>query len=121
TIGLSLVIVGMLDNAALAPLASIAAADSNSWTVRAGFFVVAIAGVAAAFVVGFLPQFAATRRVMRYRIGRWLGEHTQCRKESLAATGRSSFGADTNATRSAPWIRCWRMAPSPAIPVAIPT
>ena len=85
TIGLSLLIVGMLDNAALAPLASVAAADSNSWTVRAGFFVVAIAGVAAAFVVGFLPQFAATRRVMRYRVGRWLGEHTQCRKESLAA------------------------------------
>jgi len=84
-IGLSLVIVGMLDNAALAPLASVAAADSDSWTVRAGFFVVAIAGVAAAFVVGFLPQFAATRRVMRYRVGRWLGEHTQCRKESLAA------------------------------------
>jgi uncharacterized membrane protein YbhN (UPF0104 family) len=85
TIGLSLVIVGMLDSTALAPLASIAAADSDSWTVRAGFFVVAIAGVAAAFVVGFLPQFAATRRVMRYRVGRWLGEHTQNRRESLAA------------------------------------
>ena len=85
TIGLSLLILGMLDNAALAPLASIAAADTKSWTVRAGFFVVAIAGVLAAVVVGFLPQFAATRRVMRYRIGRWLGEHTQSRKEALAA------------------------------------
>jgi uncharacterized membrane protein YbhN (UPF0104 family) len=85
TIGLSLLILGMLDNAALAPLASIAAADAKSWTVRVGFFVVAVAGVLAAVVVAFLPQFAATRRVMRYRIGRWLGEHTQSRKEALAA------------------------------------
>jgi uncharacterized membrane protein YbhN (UPF0104 family) len=53
--------------------------------VRVGFFVVAVAGVLAAVVVAFLPQFAATRRVMRYRIGRWLGEHTQSRKEALAA------------------------------------
>jgi len=82
--GLSLLILGMLDNAALAPLAGIAAADTKSWTfVR--FFVVAIAGVLAAVVVAFLPQFAATRRVMRYRVGRWLGEHTQSRKEALAA------------------------------------
>jgi uncharacterized membrane protein YbhN (UPF0104 family) len=85
TIGLSLLILGMLDNAALAPLAGIAAADTKSWTVRAGFFVVAIAGVLAAVVVAFLPQFAATRRVMRFRVGRWLGEHTQSRKEALAA------------------------------------
>ena len=37
TIGLSLIIVGMLDNAALAPLASVAMTDARSWTVRAGF------------------------------------------------------------------------------------
>jgi uncharacterized membrane protein YbhN (UPF0104 family) len=85
TIGLSLIILGMLDNAALAPLASVAMADTSSWTVRAGFLIVAVAGVLAALVVGFLPQLAATRRVMRFRVGRWLGEHTQSRKESLAA------------------------------------
>jgi uncharacterized membrane protein YbhN (UPF0104 family) len=85
TIGLSLIIVGMLDNAALAPLASVAITDARSWTVRAGFMVVAVAGVLAAVVVSMLPKFAGMRRVMKYRIGRWLSEHTQCRKESLAA------------------------------------
>ena len=84
-IGLTLIIVGMLDNAALAPLASVAMADSSSWTVRAGYGVVAVAGVLAAVVVAFLPQFSRRRRVMRFRMGRWLGEHTQNRKESLAA------------------------------------
>jgi uncharacterized membrane protein YbhN (UPF0104 family) len=85
TIGLSLIILGMLDNAALAPLASIAMTDARSWTVRAGFLIVMVAGVLAAIVVSMVPKFAGMRRVMKYRIGRWLSEHTQCRKESLAA------------------------------------
>ncbi|HET6944238.1 MAG TPA: lysylphosphatidylglycerol synthase domain-containing protein [Gaiellaceae bacterium] len=84
-IGLTLIIVGMLDNAALAPLASVAMADASSWTVRAGYGVVAVAGVLAALVVAFLPQVSRRRRVMRFRVGRWLSEHTQCRKESFAA------------------------------------
>jgi uncharacterized membrane protein YbhN (UPF0104 family) len=84
-IGLSLIIVGLLDNAALAPLAGVAIADAQSWTVRAGFLVVAVAGVLAALVVAMVPKFAGMRRVMRFRVGRWLSEHTQCRKESMAA------------------------------------
>lgn len=85
TIGLSLILLGMLDNAALAPLASVALADAHSWTVRAGFAIVAVAGVLAAVVVASVPKFAGWRRVMRFRVGRWLASHTQCRKESLAA------------------------------------
>jgi uncharacterized membrane protein YbhN (UPF0104 family) len=85
TVGLSLLILGMLDNAALAPMASLAAADASSWSVRAGFLLVAVGGVAAAFVVAMVPKFSGMRRVMKYRVGRWLSEHTQCRKESLAA------------------------------------
>jgi uncharacterized membrane protein YbhN (UPF0104 family) len=85
TVGLSLIVLGLLDNAALAPLASVAAADASSWTVRVGFAVVAGAGVLAAAIVALLPKFAGWRRVTRYRIGRWLGTHTQCRKESIAA------------------------------------
>jgi uncharacterized membrane protein YbhN (UPF0104 family) len=84
-IGLTLIIVGLLDNAALAPLAGVAIADARSWTVRAGFLIVAVAGVLAAAVVAMVPKFAGMRRVMRFRIGRWLSEHTQCRKESLTA------------------------------------
>ena len=77
----------MLDNAALAPLAAVAIADASSWTVRAGFLVMAVAGVLAAVVVAFLPKFAGMRRVMRFRLGRWLSEHTQNRRESAAALG----------------------------------
>jgi uncharacterized membrane protein YbhN (UPF0104 family) len=84
-IGLTLIIVGMLDNAALAPLAGVAIADARSWGVRIGFLVVAVAGVLAAVVVSMLPKFAGMRRVMRFRVGRWLSEHTQDRRESLAA------------------------------------
>jgi uncharacterized membrane protein YbhN (UPF0104 family) len=75
----------MLDNAALAPMASVAAADASSWSTRAGFALVAAGGIAAAFVVAMVPKFSGMRRVMKYRLGRWLSEHTQCRKESLAA------------------------------------
>ena len=84
-IGLTLIVVGMLDNAALAPLASVAMTDAQSWTVRAGFAIVAVAGVLAAVVVGFLPQFTKMRRVLRFRVGRWLAEHTHSRRESAAA------------------------------------
>jgi len=85
TLGLSLIILGLLDNAALTPLASVAAAGSSHWTARAGFAVVAAAGIAAAFVVAFLPRIARLRFVARWRIGRWIGEHTHCTKEAWAA------------------------------------
>jgi len=75
----------MLDNAALAPLASVAMADSSSWTVRAGYGVVAVAGVLAAVVVAFLPQIARLPFVTRWRFGRWLAEHMHCTKEAWAA------------------------------------
>jgi uncharacterized membrane protein YbhN (UPF0104 family) len=85
TVGLSLIILGMLDNAALAPMATAAAADAHSWSVRLGFAVVAVGGVLAAIVVAMVPKFGGMRRVMKYRIGRWLSEHTQCRRESVVA------------------------------------
>jgi uncharacterized membrane protein YbhN (UPF0104 family) len=84
-LGISLIVLGMLDNAALTPLASVAAADAHSWTVRAGFAVVAAAGVGAAAVVAFLPRLTAMRRVLRYRVGRWLAQHAHCTKEAWTA------------------------------------
>ena len=44
-----------------------------------------VAGILAALVVSMLPKFAGMRRVMRFRMGRWLSEHAQNRRESLAA------------------------------------
>jgi len=84
-VGLSLVVLGMLDNAALTPLASVAAADAQRWTTRAGFLLVAVAGVAAAVVVAFLPKIAGSRRLARFRIAHWVAEHTHCTKEAWAA------------------------------------
>jgi Lysylphosphatidylglycerol synthase TM region len=85
TLGLSLLVLGMLDNAALTPMASVAAAGSSHWTTRAGFAVVAAAGVAAALVVAFLPRLARRPFVARWRFGRWIAEHTHCTKEAWAA------------------------------------
>ena len=85
TLGLSLIVLGMLDNAALTPMASVAAADARSWGIRAGFAVVAAAGVAAAALVAFLPRLVGRRGVMRFRLGRWLASHTHCTKEAWAA------------------------------------
>jgi hypothetical protein len=85
TIGVSLIVLGMVDNAALTPLASIAAADASSMVVRTGFAVVAAAGVAAALVVAFLPRLTGHRRVTRFRLGRWVAAHMHCTKEAWAA------------------------------------
>ena len=85
TLGLSLIVLGMLDNAALTPMASVAAAGSSHWTARAGFAVVAAAGIAAAAVVAFLPRIALLPFVTRRRFGRWLAQHTHCTKEAWAA------------------------------------
>ena len=48
---LTLIIVGLLDSAALTPMASVAAAGSGSGGVQVGFALVAAAGVAAALLV----------------------------------------------------------------------
>jgi Lysylphosphatidylglycerol synthase TM region len=85
TLGLSLIVLGMLDNAALTPMASVAAAGSSHWTTRVGFGVVAAAGIAAAGIVAFLPRISRMAFVTRWRFGRWLAEHTHCTKEAWAA------------------------------------
>jgi len=84
-LGLSLIVLGLLDNAALTPLASIAAANADSWTVRIGFGVVAVAGVAAAVVIALLPRASGWKRVSKFRAGRWLAGHTHCTREAWMA------------------------------------
>jgi uncharacterized membrane protein YbhN (UPF0104 family) len=82
---LTLIIVGLLDSAALAPLASVAAAATESGGVRAGFAVVAVAGVAAAGLVLFLPRIACLGFVARFKVGRWLQENASCRRSASEA------------------------------------
>src|SRR2546427_10438065 len=74
---LSLVMLGLIDSAALAPLAFAAAAFSGAGLgVRAGLAVVAVAGVAAAALIVALPRLAASRRALHFRLGRWLSPRT---------------------------------------------
>jgi len=82
---LTLIIVGLLDSAALAPMASIAAAASHSGSVQVGFSLVAAAGVAAAALVLFLPRIARTQFIRRWKVGRWLQEHTACQRSASEA------------------------------------
>src|SRR4029078_11809174 len=82
---LTLIIVGLLDSAALTPMASVAAAASHSAGVKVGFALVAAAGVAAAVLVGFLPRIARLEFVRRFKVGRWLQEHTACPRHSSQA------------------------------------
>jgi hypothetical protein len=90
-VGLSLIVLGMLDNAALTPFASVAAAHASTWPVRTGFAVVAGAGVAAGFVVAFLPRIATWHRLSRFRFARWVAEHTHCTSDTWAAWVLVSF------------------------------
>lgn len=72
---LSLFMLGLVDTAALMPLASTAAATSETSTaVRVALGVVAGAGIGAAAVIALLPRFVASGRLLRFRVSRWLGE-----------------------------------------------
>ena len=73
---LSLFTLGLIDAAALMPLASTAAATTSaSVPVRAGLAVVAAAGIAAMAIVVTLPRLAASGRLIRFRLTLWLREH----------------------------------------------
>jgi uncharacterized membrane protein YbhN (UPF0104 family) len=82
---LTLIIVGLLDSAALAPMASVAAAASHSGGTQVGFSLVAAAGVAAALLVLSLPRIARTQFIRRWKVGRWLQEHTACKRSASEA------------------------------------
>jgi Lysylphosphatidylglycerol synthase TM region len=77
---LSLVMLGLIDSVALAPLAAAAAVLRGGIGVRAGLTVVAVAGVAAAGLLLALPRLAASRRALRFRLGRWLSPRTTSRR-----------------------------------------
>src|SRR5438128_4930618 len=84
-LALTLIVVGLLDSAALTPMASVAAAASHRGGVRAGFSLVAAAGIAAALVVFFLPRLARIGWVARFKLGRWVQEHCACPRSASQA------------------------------------
>ena len=77
---------GLIDTAALMPLASSAAASGEmSAGVRIAMGVVAVAGFGAAVVIAILPRLVASGRLIRFRLARWLGERTTCPREAWKA------------------------------------
>jgi hypothetical protein len=85
-VALSLFLLGLLDSAALTPLAGVAAGITHvgGW-LQAGLIVVAVAGVAAAAVVLFLARIASHRFVARFRLASWVAEHAAPRREAVYA------------------------------------
>jgi hypothetical protein len=78
---LSLVMLGLIDSVALAPLAAAAAVLVNGGIgVRSGLTVVAVAGFAAAGLLLVLPRFAGSKRALRFRLGRWVSPRTTSRR-----------------------------------------
>jgi uncharacterized membrane protein YbhN (UPF0104 family) len=83
---LSLVMLGLIDSAALAPLAFAAALFPGAGMgMRVGLALVALAGVAAAAVILALPRLAASRQALRFRLGRWVSPRTTSRRAGLQA------------------------------------
>ena len=83
---LSIVIVGFLDSAALTPLASVAAGVTHVPAgLRAGLAVVAAAGIVAALIVVAMPRLERSARLARFRLVRWLGEHSASTREAAKA------------------------------------
>jgi uncharacterized membrane protein YbhN (UPF0104 family) len=74
---LSLVMLGLIDTAALAPLALAAAVVGGAGNgVRAGLAVLTVAGIGAAALIVALPRLVGSRRTTRFRLGRWLNPRT---------------------------------------------
>ncbi len=82
----SLFVLGLIDNAALVPFAGVAAVvAAPSALVRAALLVVAGGGVLAALFVLTLPRLAGVRRVVRFRVGRWVTAHAAPRRDVVRA------------------------------------
>jgi hypothetical protein len=83
---LSLVMLGLIDAVALAPLALAAAAFPTAGIgVRLGLGLVAVAGIAAAALILVLPRLAGSERSLRFRLGRWLSPRTTSRRRATEA------------------------------------
>jgi hypothetical protein len=83
---LSLFMLGLVDTAALMPLAGTAAATADaSGAVRAALAVVAFAGFGAAVVIAALPRLTASTRLLRFRVARWLGKRVVAPRDAWQA------------------------------------
>jgi lysylphosphatidylglycerol synthase-like protein len=86
SICLSLFLLGLIDNAALSPIAAVSAgvAAPSIW-VQAGLIVVAVAGVLAFGIVVFLPKLLRHRWIARFKFVSWVAEHTTTPRQATHA------------------------------------
>jgi Lysylphosphatidylglycerol synthase TM region len=83
---LSLFMLGLIDAVALAPLALIAALlPGHSIAVRVGLVLLAGVGLVAAVLVLAMPGMAASRLLLRFRLGRWLRPRTTSLRDAVEA------------------------------------
>jgi uncharacterized membrane protein YbhN (UPF0104 family) len=83
---LSLIMLGLIDSVALAPLALAAVVSGDAGNaVRAGLAVVAAAGAVAFAVIVALPHLVASRHSLRFRLGRWLTPRTTSLRRAAEA------------------------------------
>jgi len=83
---LSLVMLGLIDSVALAPLALAGAALPGIGAgARTGLAIVAAGGIAAAAVISILPRLAASRWTLRFRLGRWVSPRTTSPRHATEA------------------------------------
>jgi uncharacterized membrane protein YbhN (UPF0104 family) len=87
-LAMSLVMLGLIDSVALAPLAAVGAAFPGAGLgARVALLVVALGGVAAAAVIVALPRLAASRHALRFRLGRWVSPRTTSLRRASEAWG----------------------------------
>jgi uncharacterized membrane protein YbhN (UPF0104 family) len=88
---LSLVMLGLVDAAALAPLAfACVALPGHSAGVRISLAVVAGVGIAAAALLVALPALVGSRRLLSFRLGRWLRPRTISLRDASGAWALAS-------------------------------
>ena len=85
-VALSLFVLGLLDSAAMTPLAGVALGVSHigGW-LEVAFVIVTVAGVLAAAVVLALPRLARVRLVARFRVAGWVGDNAADPREAIWA------------------------------------
>lgn len=88
TLAFSLLMLGLIDSVALAPIALTAfLVPSGGSAVRAGLAVVTFGGLGAAAVIVTMPRLAASRRALRFRVVRWVVPRITSLQSSVEAWG----------------------------------
>jgi len=87
-VALSLFLLGLIDSAAMSPLAAVALSIEHvgGW-FQIGLAIVVVAGVAAAAVVLTLPRLTGLRFLARFRVATWMHDNATSPRQAIWAWG----------------------------------